>query len=397
MNIAGSQAHNQTERFFNVNMEIIENIPGKAGSGSRWWIPITGFANTFKKEPKKSEFSSPEEAITIEKPEINNATNEKKDTPVVFTAPAADNTLPDEREKQQKTIEEEIAEIRNIRAEKEKTMKKENQEEYERIYQKTGIDLRNINDKESRFVKLADIDMKEFDFENKIYLTHHTNKDSAENIVKTGLYHRGVLQWTTNLVGKDTLLEHLKNAENGNYRHRNSDTVIILEFDKKEFNINPGEKNVIDRIWEKLMLDNRLPQHKLSVPPQYIKKVVSLDLKPKDLISSITPTINTAENEVIPTITPQVPETIVETFLVDEKRKQFTQAIREYRELIDKLDISKEQQRSLHKTADRLFGNVFSVDSDKRSPQEKIKQFEDGITLLTQLKKEMQKEQNSKN
>ena len=87
------------------------------------------------------------------------------------------------------------------------------------------------------------------------------------------------------------------------------------------------------------MLDNRLPQHKLSVPPQYIKKVVGLDLKPKDLISSITPTINTAENEVIPTITPQVPETIVETFLVDEKRKQFTQAIREYRELIDKLDI----------------------------------------------------------
>ena len=397
MNIAGSQAHNQTERFFNVNMEIIENIPGKAGSGSRWWIPITGFANTFKKEPKKSEFSSPEEAITIEKPEINNATNEKKDTPVVFTAPAADNALPDEGENQKKTIGEEIAEIRNTRAEKEKTMKKENQEVYENIYEKTGIDLRNTSENKDKLVKLADLDMKEFDFENKIYLTHHTSKDSAENIVKTGLYHRGVLQWTTNLVGKDTLLEHLKNAENGNYRHRNSDTVIILEFDKKEFNINPGEKNVIDRIWEKLMLDNRLPQHKLSVPPQYIKKVVSLDLKPEDLISSITPTINTAENEVIPTITPQVPETIVETFLVDEKRKQFTQAIREYRELIDKLDIWKEQQRSLNKTADRLFGNVFSVDSDRRSPQEKIKQFEDGITLLTQLKKEMQKEQNSKN
>ena len=397
MNIAGSQAHNQTERFFNINMKIVENIAGKAGSGRSWWVPITGFANTFKKEPKNSDFSSPEETIAIEKPEINNETSEKKDIPVVFTAPAADNTLPDEVENQQKTIEEEIAEIRNTRAEKEKTMKKENQEEYERIYQKTGIDLRNINDKESRFVKLADLDMKEFDFENKIYLTHHTSKDSAENIVKTGLYHRGVLQWTTNLVGKDTLLEHLKNAENGNYRHRNSDTVIILEFDKKEFNINPGEKNVIDRIWEKLMLDNRLPQHQLSVPPQYIKKVVSLDLKPKDLISSITPTINITENEVTPTITPQVPETIVETFLVDEKRKQFTQAIREYRELIDKLDIWKEQQRSLNKTADRLFGNVFSVDSDRRSPQEKIKQFEDGITLLTQLKKEMQKEQNSKN
>ena len=392
MNIAGNQAHNQAERFFNVNMEVVEHIPGKAGHGSRWWIPITGFANTFKKEPKNSDFSSPEETIRIEKPEINNATSEKKDIPVVFTAPAADNTLPDEVENQQKTIEEEIAEIRNTRAEKEKTMKKENQEEYERIYQKTGIDVRNINDKESRFVKLADLNMKEFDFENKIYLTHHTSKDSAENIVKTGLYHRGVLQWTTNLVGKDTLLEHLKNAENGNYRHRNSDTVIILEFDKKEFDINPGEKNVIDRIWEKLMLNNAKNEYKLSVPRQYIKKVVSLDLKPKDLISSITPRINAAENEVTPTITPQVPETVVEKLLVDEKRKQFTQAIREYRELIDKLNISKEQQRSLHKTADRLFGNVFSVDSDSKSPQEKIKQFQDGITLLTQLKKEMQRE-----
>ena len=73
-------------------------------------------------------------------------------------------------------------------------MKKENREEYERIYQKTGIDVRNINDKESKFVKFADLNTKEFDFENKIYLTHHTSEDSAENIVKTGLHHGGVLQ-----------------------------------------------------------------------------------------------------------------------------------------------------------------------------------------------------------
>ena len=145
------------------------------------------------------------------------------------------------------------------------------------------------------------------------------------------------------------------------------------------------------------MENNKENEYKLSVPPQYIKKVVSLDLKAKDLIDSITPTINAAENEVTPTITPQVPEIIVEKLLVDEKRKQFTEAIREYRELIDKLNISKEQQRSLHKSADKLFGDVFSVDSDRKSPQEKIKQFQDGIALLTQLKKEMQKEQNSKN
>ena len=140
------------------------------------------------------------------------------------------------------------------------------------------------------------------------------------------------------------------------------------------------------------MENNKGNEYKLSVPPQYIKKVVSLDLKPKNLISIITPTINPAENEVTPTITPQVPEIIVEKLLVDEKRKQFPQAIREYRELIDKLDIPKEQQRSLRKSANKLFRDVFSVDSDSKSPQEKIKQFQDGITLLTQLKKEMQRE-----
>ena len=58
MNIAGSQVHNQAERFFNVNMKIVENIAGKAGSGRSWWVPITGFVNTFKKEPEKSGSSS---------------------------------------------------------------------------------------------------------------------------------------------------------------------------------------------------------------------------------------------------------------------------------------------------------------------------------------------------
>jgi hypothetical protein len=54
MNIAGSQAHNQSERFFDINMEIVENIPGKPGSGRSWWVPITRFDNTFKKDPEKS-------------------------------------------------------------------------------------------------------------------------------------------------------------------------------------------------------------------------------------------------------------------------------------------------------------------------------------------------------
>ena len=357
MNIAGSQAHNQSERFFDINMEIVENIPGKPGSGRSWWVPITRFDNTFKKDPEKSGSWS------------------TTSTPDNSTTPTPGDSA------NQWPITKEEAEKKNEETEKKNEETEKKNEEAE-------------NENEVKFVKFRDLNKKEFDkefdFENKIYLTHHTIKDSAQNIVKTGLHHHGVLQWTTNLVGED-IFKHLENAENGNYTHRNSDTVVILEFDKKEFDINPGEKSVIDRIWEKLMLDNAKNEYKLSVPPQYIKKVVSLDLKAKDLIDSITPT-NAAENEVTPTITPQVPEIIVEKLLVDEKRNQFTEAIREYRELIDKLDIPKAQKIPLRKSANKLFRDVFSVDSDSKSPQEKIKQFQDGITLLTQLKKEMQRE-----
>ena len=394
MNIAGSQAHNQSERFFDINMEIVENIPGKPGSGRSWWVPITRFDNTFKKDPEKSGSSSPEETITIEKPEINNATNEKKDTTVVFTAPAADNTLPDERAKQKKTIKEEIAEIRNTSAEKEKTMKKENREEYERIYQKTGIDVRNINDKESKFVKFADLNTKEFDFENKIYLTHHTSEDSAENIVKTGLHHGGVLQWTTNLVGKD-IFKHLENAENGNHSHRDSDTVVILEFDKKEFDINPEEKSIIDRIWEKLMENNKENEYKLSVPPQYIKKVVSLDLKAKDLIDSITPT-NAAENEVTPTITPQVPDSIVNEQnsnnveisqdRADKKAGEFLDKYTAYRKLF-----MKDEDKDIGKLLNDFFTKISKSGTGKNSPEEKFKVYEDAIQRLEERKKEIDK------
>ena len=396
MNIAGSQAHNQSERFFDINMEIVENIPGKPGSGRSWWVPITRFDNTFKKDPEKSgswsATSTPDNSttptpgdsanqwpITKEKAEKKDEEAEKKNE----EAEKKNEEAEKKNEEAEKKNEE--AEKKNEEAEKKNEEAKKKNEEAE----KKNEEAEKKN--EVKFVKFRDLNKKEFDFENKIYLTHHTTKDSAESIIKTGLHHGGVLQWTTNLVGED-IFKHLENAENGNHSHRDSDTVVILEFDKKEFDINPEEKSIIDRIWEKLMENNKENEYKLSVPPQYIKKVVSLDLKPKNLISSITPTINGAENEVTPTITPQVPEIIVEKLLVDEKRNQFTEAIREYRELIDKLDIPKEQKISLRKSANKLFRDVFSVDSDSKSPQEKIKQFQDGITLLTQLKKEMQRE-----
>ena len=369
MNVAGSKIREQSERFFDINMEIVENIPGKPGSGRSWWIPITRFDNTFKKDPEKSgswsTTSTPDNSTT---PTPGDSANQ---WPI---------TKEEAKKKNEKTEKKnEKTEKKNEEAEKKNEEAEKKNEEAEKKNEVKFVKFRDLNKKEFD---------KEFDFENKIYLTHHTIKDSAENIVKTGLHHHGVLQWTTNLVGED-IFKHLENAENGNYTHRNSDTVVILEFDKKEFDINPGEKSVIDRIWEKLMLDNAQNKYALSVPPQYIKKVVSLDLKPKNLISSITPT-NAAENEVTPTITPQIPDSIVNEQnsnnveisqdRADKKAGEFRDKYTEYRKLF-----MKDEDKEIGKLLNDLFTDVTKSGIDKKSPEEKFKLYEDAIQDLEEL------------
>ena len=495
MNIAGSKIREQSERFFDINMEIVENIPGKPGSGRSWWIPISRFDNTFKKDPEKSgswsTTSTPDNSttptpgdsanqwpITKEEAKKKNEEAENKNEEAENKNEEAENN----NEETEKQIELEINEndsqsVKNIKAEinnainklkqleiqdnlyksKRSKIKKEKLDTFDELiklnedaitkYRQEIQDLKaKLNDQlkaegkatqettteqnreqtkkesttfgkledvtiewengkkneeaekknEVKFVKFRDLDLEEFDSENKIYLTHHTSKDSAESIIKTGLRHRGVLQWTTNLVSKDALLKHLENAENGNHRHRDSDTVVILEFDKKEFDINPGEKSIIDRIWEKLMLDNAQNEYKLSVPPQYIKKVVSLDLKPKDLISSTTPTINGAENEVTPTITPQVPDSIVNEQnsnndvisrdKADKKAREFRDRYTEYRKLF-----MKDEDKDIGKLLKDFFTKISESGTGKKSPEEKFKVYEDAIQDLEERKKEIDK------
>ena len=138
------------------------------------------------------------------------------------------------------------------------------------------------------------------------------------------------------------------------------------------------------------MLNNAQNEYKLSVPPQYIKKVVSLDLKPKDLISNITPTINTAENEVTPTITPQVPDSIVNEQnsnndvisrdKADKKAGEFRDKYTEYRKLF-----MKDEDKDIGKLLNDLFTYVTKLGVDTKSPEEKFKVYEDAIQDLEEL------------
>ena len=436
MNIAGSKIREQSERFFDINMEIVENIPGKPGSGRSWWIPISRFDNTFKKDPEKSgswsTTSTPDNSttptpgdsanqwpITKEEAEKKNEEAKKKNEEAKKKneetekkneeAEKKNEEAEKKNEEAEKQIELEINEndsqsVKNIKAEinnainklkqleiydnlyksKRSKIKKEKLDTFDEIirlnedaitkYRQKIQDLKaKLNDQlkaeknEVKFVKIRDLDLKEFDFENKIYLTHHTYKTSAESIIKTGLRYHGNLQWTTNLVSKDTLLEHLENAENGNNRHRDSDTVVILEFDKKEFDINPGEKSVIDRIWEKLMLDNAQNEYKLSVPPQCIKKVVSLDLKPIDYSTRrVAPIINPAD--------------------ADKKAGEFRDRYTAYRKLF-----MKDEDKDIGKLLNDLFTDVTKLGVDTKSPEEKFKVYEDAIQRLEERKKEIDK------
>ena len=137
------------------------------------------------------------------------------------------------------------------------------------------------------------------------------------------------------------------------------------------------------------MLDNAQNKYALSVPPQYIKKVVSLDLKPKNLISSITPT-NAAENEVTPTITPQIPDSIVNEQnsnnveisqdRADKKAGEFRDKYTEYRKLF-----MKDEDKEIGKLLNDLFTYVTKSGIDKKSPEEKFKLYEDAIQDLEEL------------
>lgn len=144
------------------------------------------------------------------------------------------------------------------------------------------------------------------------------------------------------------------------------------------------------------MLDNAQNEYKLSVPPQYIKKVVSLDLKPKDLISSTTPTINGAENEVTPTITPQVPDSIVNEQnsnndvisrdKADKKAREFRDRYTEYRKLF-----MKDEDKDIGKLLKDFFTKISESGTGKKSPEEKFKVYEDAIQDLEERKKEIDK------
>ena len=142
------------------------------------------------------------------------------------------------------------------------------------------------------------------------------------------------------------------------------------------------------------MLDNAQNKYALSVPPQYIKKVVSLDLKPKNLISSITPTINAAENEVTPTITPQVPDSIVNEQNSDNEAISQDRADKKAREFLDKYTeyrklFMNDEDKDIGELLKEFYSKISESGTAKKSPEERFKFYEGAIQRLEERKKEI--------
>ena len=142
------------------------------------------------------------------------------------------------------------------------------------------------------------------------------------------------------------------------------------------------------------MENNKENEYKLSVPPQYIKKVVSLDLKPKNLISSITPTINAAENEVTPTITPQVPDSIVNEQNSDNEAISQDRADKKAREFLDKYTeyrklFMNDEDKDIGELLKEFYSKISESGTAKKSPEERFKFYEGAIQRLEERKKEI--------
>ena len=137
MNVAGSKIREQSERFFDINMEIVENIPGKPGSGRSWWVPITRFDNTFKKDPEKSGSWS------------TTSTPDNSTTP---TPGDSANQWPITKEEAEKKNEE--AEKKNEEAEKKNEEAKKKNEEAEKKNEEAEKQIElEINENDSQSVK----------------------------------------------------------------------------------------------------------------------------------------------------------------------------------------------------------------------------------------------------
>ena len=135
-----------------------------------------------------------------------------------------------------------------------------------KVEDKTGDDTGDSNDL-AKIVLDKDFSIDDLDFDNNYYVIHQTGFANAQAILENGLKTGAGLAGTALFANRDTILQVINLQKEGR-GHEGSDSIILMEFSKKEFE---KEKIQLDDISEKLYEKGFSID---VVPPQYIKNII---------------------------------------------------------------------------------------------------------------------------
>ena len=351
MNIAGSKIREQSERFFDINMEIVENIPGKPGSGRSWWIPISRFDNTFKKDPEKSGSWS------------TTSTPDNSTTP---TPGDSANQWPITKEEAEKKDEEaekknEEAKKKNEEAKKknEETEKKNEEAEKKNEEAEKQTEL-EINENDSQSVKNIKAEINNAINElNRLEIQDNLYKSRRSKIKKEKLDAFDKLI----KLNKDTITKRKQKIQ---------DLKVKLK-DQLKAEGKLSEETTTEQNREQTKKDSTTSGKLEDVTIEWEngKKNEEAEKKNEEAEN------NNEEADVNEQNSNNEP---ISQDRADKKAREFRDKYTEYRKLF-----IKDEDKDIGKLLNDLFTDVTKSGIDKKSPEEKFKLYEDAIQDLEEL------------
>ena len=372
MNIAGSKIREQSERFFDINMEIVENIPGKPGSGRSWWIPISRFDNTFKKDPEKSgswsTTSTPDNSttptpgdsanqwpITKEEAEKKDEEAEKKNEEAKKKNEEAKKKNEEAKKKNEETEKKnEEAEKKNEEAEKKNEEAEKKNEEAEK---QTELE---INENDSQSVKNIKAEINNAINElNRLEIQDNLYKSRRSKIKKEKLDAFDKLI----KLNKDTITKRKQKIQ---------DLKVKLK-DQLKAEGKLSEETTTEQNREQTKKDSTTSGKLEDVTIEWEngKKNEEAEKKNEEAEN------NNEEADVNEQNSNNEP---ISQDRADKKAREFRDKYTEYRKLF-----IKDEDKDIGKLLNDLFTDVTKSGIDKKSPEEKFKLYEDAIQDLEEL------------
>lgn len=136
----------------------------------------------------------------------------------------------------------------------------------DKVKDKTSDDSGNSSDP-AKIILDKDFSVEDLDFDNNYYVIYQTGFTNAQAILENGLKTETGLTGSALFANRDIILQVINLQKEGR-GYEGSDSIILMEFSKKEFE---KEKIQLDDISEKLY-EKGFPIN--VVPPQYIKNII---------------------------------------------------------------------------------------------------------------------------